>query len=175
MGAKTIEFLIMQRTVVINIVGLSKSILHLLPFVNRYAAQHQLRIIAPMLPAVTTSVQSTYLTGKWPAQTGIVGNEQVGRLDEGFKARNVDHLPGDHVIGDSGQACDFGGDRSRRLLKPTIDARDVANHTRFVEGEGDHTDFDDFIGAVVEAGGFGVEDHAAAPEFRPWVFDERPR
>lgn len=75
----------MHRTVVINIVGLSKSILHLLPFVNRYAAQHQLRIIEPMLPAVTTAVQSTYLTGKWPSETGIVGNGWYDHTDSEIK------------------------------------------------------------------------------------------
>ena len=75
----------MHKTVVINIVGLSKSILHLLPFVNNYAAQHKLRIIEPMLPAVTTAVQSTYLTGKWPSETGIVGNGWYDQADSEIK------------------------------------------------------------------------------------------
>ncbi|AHF14487.1 alkaline phosphatase family protein [Niabella soli] len=64
----------MQKTVVLNVVGLSKSILHLLPSLSRHAAGHNLSVITPMLPAVTTPVQSTYLTGKWPSETGIVGN-----------------------------------------------------------------------------------------------------
>lgn len=34
-----------------------------------------------MLPAVTTAVQSTYLTGKWPAEHGIVGNGWYDRED----------------------------------------------------------------------------------------------
>lgn len=34
-----------------------------------------------MLPAVTTSVQATYLTGKWPADHGIVGNGWYDRED----------------------------------------------------------------------------------------------
>jgi len=75
----------MQKTVVINIVGLSKSILHLLPFVNDYAAQNHLSIIEPMLPAVTTAVQSTYLTGKWPSETGIVGNGWYDHTDSEIK------------------------------------------------------------------------------------------
>lgn len=33
-----------------------------------------------MLPAVTTSVQSTYLTGKWPSDHGVVGNGWYDRL-----------------------------------------------------------------------------------------------
>jgi predicted AlkP superfamily pyrophosphatase or phosphodiesterase len=33
------------------------------------------------LPALTTSAQSTYLTGKWPSETGIVGNGWYDRTD----------------------------------------------------------------------------------------------
>jgi predicted AlkP superfamily pyrophosphatase or phosphodiesterase len=33
------------------------------------------------LPAVTTTVQSTYVTGKWPAEHGIVGNGWYDRTD----------------------------------------------------------------------------------------------
>lgn len=75
----------MQKTVVIDIVGLSRSILHLLPFVSDYTAQNKLSIIEPMLPAVTTSVQSTYLTGKWPSETGIVGNGWYDHTDSEIK------------------------------------------------------------------------------------------
>ncbi|MBO9620180.1 MAG: alkaline phosphatase family protein [Niabella sp.] len=75
----------MQKTVVLNVVGLSKSILHLLPSLSRYAARHNLSVITPMLPAVTTSVQSTYLTGKWPCETGIVGNGWYDHADSEIK------------------------------------------------------------------------------------------
>jgi predicted AlkP superfamily pyrophosphatase or phosphodiesterase len=34
-----------------------------------------------LLPALTTSAQSTYLTGKWPSETGIVGNGWYDRTD----------------------------------------------------------------------------------------------
>ena len=34
-----------------------------------------------MLPALTTSVQSTFVTGKWPAEHGIVGNGWYDRID----------------------------------------------------------------------------------------------
>jgi predicted AlkP superfamily pyrophosphatase or phosphodiesterase len=34
-----------------------------------------------MLPAVTTAVQSTYVTGKWPSEHGIVGNGWYDRED----------------------------------------------------------------------------------------------
>ena len=36
--------------------------------------QGQLATIKPVLPAVTCTAQSTYLTGQWPNQTGIVAN-----------------------------------------------------------------------------------------------------
>jgi len=65
----------MQKTVVIDIVGLSASVIggHT-PFIKSYVAQKNMAAIEPMLPAVTTSVQSTYVTGKWPSEHGIVGN-----------------------------------------------------------------------------------------------------
>lgn len=38
-----------------------------------------------MLPAVTTAVQSTYLTGQWPSEHGIVGNGWYDRTDAEIK------------------------------------------------------------------------------------------
>lgn len=65
----------MQKTVVIDIVGLSASVIgEHTPFLQQYTAKKHLAHIAPMLPAVTTAVQSTYITGKWPSEHGIVGN-----------------------------------------------------------------------------------------------------
>ena len=72
----------MNKTVVINIVGLSSSLIsdHT-PFLKQYVTNKNLATINPMLPAVTTSVQSTYLTGKFPAEHGIVGNGWYDRTD----------------------------------------------------------------------------------------------
>lgn len=65
----------MNKTVVIDIVGLSSSLIgQHTPFLSSYVNRNHLRTISPMLPAVTTSVQSTYITGKWPSEHGIVGN-----------------------------------------------------------------------------------------------------
>lgn len=65
----------MQKTVVIDIVGLSSALIgEHTPFLQAYLKSRQLATIAPMLPAVTTSVQSTYITGKWPSTHGVVGN-----------------------------------------------------------------------------------------------------
>jgi predicted AlkP superfamily pyrophosphatase or phosphodiesterase len=75
-------FLAMHKTVVIDIVGLSSSVIGVhTPFLRNYIAKHSLRLVEPMLPAVTTSVQSAYLTGKWPANTGIVGNGWYDKTD----------------------------------------------------------------------------------------------
>ncbi|OLY91606.1 Predicted pyrophosphatase or phosphodiesterase, AlkP superfamily [Cnuella takakiae] len=65
----------MQKTVVIDIVGLSSALIgEHTPFLQAYLKDRQLATIVPMLPAVTTSVQSTYITGQWPSTHGVVGN-----------------------------------------------------------------------------------------------------
>src|SRR5688572_28724495 len=65
----------MKKTVVIDIVGLSSALIgEHTPFLKKYVSGKTLSTIEPMLPAVTTSVQSTYLTGKWPSEHGSVGN-----------------------------------------------------------------------------------------------------
>ena len=65
----------MKKTVVIDVVGLSS---HLIgdhtPFFQRWRHQGSLIHINPVLPAVTCTCQSTYLTNKWPYEHGIVGN-----------------------------------------------------------------------------------------------------
>lgn len=72
----------MHKTVVIDIVGLSSSLIgEHTAFIREYISTRHLRTIQPMLPAVTTSVQSSYLTGKWPAEHGIVGNGWYDRTD----------------------------------------------------------------------------------------------
>ncbi len=65
----------MNQTVVINIVGLSSSLLkHKDLFLTQWIKKQQLSKIKPVLPAVTCTAQSTYLTGKWPKDHGIVAN-----------------------------------------------------------------------------------------------------
>lgn len=72
----------MHKTVVIDIVGLSSSLIgEHTPFLTAYCKARQVSAITPMLPAVTTSVQSTYLTGKWPGEHGIVGNGWYDRTE----------------------------------------------------------------------------------------------
>jgi predicted AlkP superfamily pyrophosphatase or phosphodiesterase len=64
-----------NKTVVIDIVGLSSSLINeTTPFLEKYIAANGINTIQPMLPAVTTAVQSSFVTGKWPKEHGIVGN-----------------------------------------------------------------------------------------------------
>jgi predicted AlkP superfamily pyrophosphatase or phosphodiesterase len=76
----------MNKTVVIDIVGLSSSLIgEHTPFLKKYISGKKVSTITPMLPAVTTSVQSTYLTGKSPSEHGIVGNGWYDRMDSEIK------------------------------------------------------------------------------------------
>ena len=76
----------MNKTVVIDVVGLSTSVMgEHMPFLREYTERKNLIRIEPLLPAVTTSAQSTYLTGKWPSETGIVGNGWYDRIDSEVK------------------------------------------------------------------------------------------
>lgn len=72
----------MHKTVVIDIVGLSTSLIgEHTPFLQQYINERHLQTITPMLPAVTTSVQSTYVSGKWSNEHGIVSNGWYDRVD----------------------------------------------------------------------------------------------
>jgi len=65
----------MKKTVIINVVGLTKRLIgEHTPFIKSFLEKGQSTYIKPVLPAVTCSAQSTYLTGKWPSEHGIVGN-----------------------------------------------------------------------------------------------------
>ena len=57
----------MQKTVVINAVGLTPSLIgdHT-PRLRAFRDAGALAHVGHVLPAVTTTVQSTYLTGTWP-------------------------------------------------------------------------------------------------------------
>ena len=76
----------MQKTVVLDVVGLSHSLVgEHTPFLKQWFASKHPATIDPMLPAVTTSVQSTYVTGQWPNETGIVANGWYDRTDAEVK------------------------------------------------------------------------------------------
>ncbi|GAA1940857.1 nucleotide pyrophosphatase/phosphodiesterase family protein [Nocardioides hwasunensis] len=59
---------------VIDVVGLTPDLLTHMPRLRRLADQGSQATLEPVLPAVTCSVQSTFLTGEPPRGHGIVGN-----------------------------------------------------------------------------------------------------
>lgn len=64
----------MRRVLVLNVVGLTAELLPHAPHLSALAKSGGWRPVGPVLPAVTCSVQSTYLTGLPPAGHGVVGN-----------------------------------------------------------------------------------------------------
>ncbi|MGA2541019.1 MAG: nucleotide pyrophosphatase/phosphodiesterase family protein [Verrucomicrobiota bacterium] len=65
----------MKRTAVINVVGLTESLLGpAAPRLGQFLGQAARASIIPAFPAVTCTAQSNYLTGATPARHGIVAN-----------------------------------------------------------------------------------------------------
>jgi predicted AlkP superfamily pyrophosphatase or phosphodiesterase len=76
----------MTRTAVLNVVGLTPRIVKSgAPHLARWAAGAALARIRPAFPAVTCTAQSDYLTGRYPAIHGIVGNGWYAREDAEVK------------------------------------------------------------------------------------------
>ncbi|MEM7797451.1 MAG: nucleotide pyrophosphatase/phosphodiesterase family protein [Cyanobacteria bacterium P01_C01_bin.118] len=72
----------MEKTVVLNVVGLTAHLIgKYTPYLSRWAAKGKQIAINPVLPAVTCTAQSTYLTGKYPSDHGIVANGWYFRDD----------------------------------------------------------------------------------------------
>ena len=70
----------MKRTVVLNVVGLTESLLGAAtPRISEFVKRGAKADIVPAFPAVTCTAQSTYLTGAPPAQHGIVANGWYNR------------------------------------------------------------------------------------------------
>ena len=98
----------MQKTVVIDIVGLSESIIsEHTPYLKSYIEKNHLSKIKPVLPAVTTTAQSCYVTGKYPTDHGIVGNGWYDRTDAEVKFwKQSNHLVGSPKIWDEAKKKD---------------------------------------------------------------------
>jgi predicted AlkP superfamily pyrophosphatase or phosphodiesterase len=65
----------MQRTAVLNVVGLTpRLICDHTPQIRAFMERNKLARVEPVLPAVTCTAQSTYLTGKLPRDHGAVAN-----------------------------------------------------------------------------------------------------
>ncbi len=70
----------MRRTAVLNLVGLTESLLGpRMPRLARFRAQGALSRIVPALPALTCTAQSNYLTGQTASVHGVVANGWYNR------------------------------------------------------------------------------------------------
>jgi predicted AlkP superfamily pyrophosphatase or phosphodiesterase len=99
----------MKPLVVIDIVGLTPRLLEHMPNVRRIADQGWKAELGTVLPAVTCSAQSTFLTGQMPAQHGIVGNGWYFReLGEVFLWRQHNKLVGGEKIWETARAANPG-------------------------------------------------------------------
>ncbi len=83
----------MTPTLVLNVVGLTPGLLPHAPNLAALARDGGMRPLSAVLPAVTTSMQSTLLTGLLPREHGIVGNGWYFRdLSEIWLWRQSNHL-----------------------------------------------------------------------------------
>ncbi len=98
----------MKKTVVLNVVGLTRELIgEYTPFLSNWSSQGKIAYIKPTLPAVTCSVQSCYVTGKWPSEHGIVGNGWYFREECEIKFwRQSNHLVTSPKIWDVAKAMD---------------------------------------------------------------------
>jgi predicted AlkP superfamily pyrophosphatase or phosphodiesterase len=70
----------MRPTVIINVAGLTPRMIGPdAPNLQRLAARGGMRALRTVTPAVTCSVQATFLTGTLPNEHGIVGNGWYSR------------------------------------------------------------------------------------------------
>ena len=85
---------LVHKTVVVNAVGLTPALIgRHTPRLKAFGEAGKLATIDSVIPAVTTTVQSTYLTGAWPSEHGIVGNGWYFRDECEIKFwRQSDHL-----------------------------------------------------------------------------------
>ncbi len=97
----------MKSTLVINVVGLTESLLRHAPRLRALAASGGMRALRTVTPAVTTSVQSTLLTGTLPSEHGIVANGwYVRELAEVMFWRQSNHLVHGEMVWDAARKRD---------------------------------------------------------------------
>jgi predicted AlkP superfamily pyrophosphatase or phosphodiesterase len=97
----------MNRTLVLNVVGMTPTLLAQAPHLAALARQGAMRPLRTVTPAVTTTVQSTFVTGVLPREHGIVGNGWYFRdLSEIWLWRQSNHLVGGEKIWDAARRRD---------------------------------------------------------------------
>lgn len=73
--SRVVEGTRMQRTVVLNVVGLTRALIGgQMPRLAAWTQANRLAVIDPALPALTCTAQSDYVTGRRPSDHGIVAN-----------------------------------------------------------------------------------------------------
>ncbi len=84
----------MQRTAVLNVVGLTTRLVSdATPNIRAFLERNQIARIEPVVPAVTCTAQSTYLTGRLPRDHGVVANGWYDReYDEHRFWKQSNHL-----------------------------------------------------------------------------------
>ena len=87
-----------------------------------------------------------------------MGDHQVGGIGEGLDLGRVDVLAGDRLVADPGQGGDFGGDSAGGLTEPIERVADAEDAAVDPERERDHGQFDDFVTAVIQTGGFDIDE-----------------
>ena len=97
----------MTPTVVLNVVGLTPGLLNHAPRLQALAREGAMRPLATVLPAVTTTVQSTLLTGALPRDHGIVANGWYFRdLSEVWLWRQSNRLVGGEKVWEAAKRRD---------------------------------------------------------------------
>ncbi len=97
----------MTPTIVLNVVGLTPALLAHAPNLKALATAGAMRPLTTVLPAVTTTVQSTMLTGALPREHGIVGNGWYFRdLSEIWLWRQSNRLVGGEKVWDAARRRD---------------------------------------------------------------------
>ena len=97
----------MNRTVVLNVVGMTPALLRHAPHLSRLAAEGAMRPLTTVTPAVTTTVQSTFLTGMLPRDHGIVANGWYFRdLSEVLLWRQSNRLVSGEMVWDAARKLD---------------------------------------------------------------------
>ena len=84
----------MTPVALLDVVGLSAGLIGPdTPFLRQWASQRRVTTVDPVLPAVTTTAQTSYLTGTYPREHGIVANGWLFRDEQEIKLwRQSNHL-----------------------------------------------------------------------------------
>ena len=97
----------MQKTVVMNVVGLTPRVIKQAPKLARWASTAAMAGIRPAFPAVTCTAQADYLTGEYPDRHGVVGNGWYVREEAEVRFwRQSNHLVQAPKIWDAARAMD---------------------------------------------------------------------